>query len=123
MDDAERTQDRGVAPLGACKAAWCRCGNAAREGLGRCKFPGISGCPRGRNVVVVDAPRFEDSGPFVAVGGIMRPARVPRRLHVDPKPDMMLEDFGNELLLRVVARTADADLETAYGRGGWPAVG
>ena len=73
-----------------------------------------------RNVVVVDAPPdLEDSGPFVAVGRHLHAAgvRVPRQLHVDLEAGfMMLEDFGNELLLRVVARTADADLETAYGR-------
>ena len=66
-----------------------------------------------RNVVVVDAPPdLEDSGPFVAVGRHLHAAgvRVPRQLHVDLEAGfMMLEDFGNELLLRVVARTADAD--------------
>ncbi len=70
------------------------------------------------SVVLVDAPpELEDSAPFVAVGRRLLDAgvRVPRQHHIDLDAGfMMLEDFGDDLLLNAVLRTADEDLDRAY---------
>ena len=71
------------------------------------------------SVVLVDAPpELEDSQPFVAVGKTLLDAglRAPQQLHVDlDQGFMMLEDFGNTLLLDQ-ASARDAQLPAVYAR-------
>ena len=78
----------------------------------------LGGGAADNNVVLVAAPpELEDGAPFVAVGGRLLNAglRVPRQLEIDlERGFMMLEDFGDTLLLERAREAGEANLEQIY---------